>query len=359
MKKIGGDTMQEFYDKHKAAIQDFFILSVSILLCFLFFRYLFSILLPFLVGWLLSLCFRPVAERLERHHIPRWISALLCLMALLGIFSLFVALIGNRIWAQAESFIRLLPYYIEILKNAVDNFLLKLDELFAIFPDFIHNAAIQVRENISSLLFSLVKFTGSSSLNSVPNFLLGLLIALLSSYFFTKDAKQIHTFYENHIQTLLGNSVAHTKQELKNSIWGYIKTQLILMGYTFLITFIGLLLFRSPFTLLLSIVIAVIDALPFFGSGFILWPGAVIHFLMGNPKLALGYLIIYVAVQIMRQVMQPKILGTQIGLHPLLTLFAMYFGYKCIGFWGFILGPMIAVLLQAYFKNRHTEQKEV
>lgn len=347
--------MREFYIKHKAALQDFSILITAILLCVLFFRYLFSILLPFFIGWLLSLCFCPVANRLERHHIPRWISALLCLLALLGICSLFVVLIGNRIFAQAESFFRLLPYYMELLKNALDTFLIKMDELFSILPDFIHTAAAQARENISSLLFSLVKYTGSSSLTSVPNFLFGLLIALVSSYFFTKDAAHIHALYEKYVVHLFGDSITHTKQELKNSFLGYIKTQLILMGYTFLITFIGLLLCHSPFTLLLSVIIAVIDALPFFGSGFILWPGAVIHLLLGNPKLALGYLIIYAAVQIMRQVMQPKILGTQIGLHPLLTLFSIYFGYKCIGFWGLLLGPIIAVLLQTYFKNRHAE----
>ena len=90
--------MREFYIKHKAALQDFSILITAILLCVLFFRYLFSILLPFFIGWLLSLCFCPVANRLERHHIPRWISALLCLLALLGICSLFVVLIGNSLF---------------------------------------------------------------------------------------------------------------------------------------------------------------------------------------------------------------------------------------------------------------------
>ena len=124
------------------------------------------------------------------------------------------------------------------------------------------------------------------------------------------------------------------------------------MIYTFVITAVGLTILQSPFALLLSIVIAVIDALPFFGSGFILWPGAVIHLLLGDIKLAVGYMVIYAAVQIMRQIMQPKILGTQIGLHPLLTLFSMYFGYRCIGFWGLLLGPVLAVLLRAYFQSR-------
>ena len=113
-----------------------------------------------------------------------------------------------------------------------------------------------------------------------------------------------------------------------------------------------MLILRSPHPLLLSAVTAVIDALPFFGSGFILWPGAVFHLIMGQSFLALGYLVIYGIIQVVRQILQPRILGAQIGLHPLLTLFSMYFGFQCIGVWGLLLGPVIAVILRAFFRLR-------
>lgn len=351
--------MRDFYLKNRQALQDFLILGATILFCFLFFRYLFPIFLPFLVGWLLSLMFRPLATYLEKRHIPRWIASLFCILLFLGLISLFGALIGNRIAAQAQSFLRLMPQYMLLIQNALERFWTQLDSLLVVLPDpmqnLIQNSTEQFRGNLSSILLSLVQSTGSSSLTSVPNFLLGVLIALLSSYFFTKDAALIRKLYEKHVLSLFRTSIHNTKRNLKTSVWGYIKTQLILMIYTFAITFIGLLVLRSPFALLLSVIIAIIDALPFFGSGFILWPGAVIHLILGSPKLAIGYMVIYAAVQIMRQIMQPKILGTQIGLHPLLTLFSMYFGYKCIGFWGLLLGPVIAVMLQAYFQTREKE----
>lgn len=348
--------MRDFYLKNRQALQDFLILGATILFCFLFFRYLFPIFLPFLAGWLLSLLFRPLANHLEKRRIPRWIASLFCMLLFLGLISLFVALIGNRIAAQAHSFLRLMPQYMLLIQNALEKFWTQLDNLLVVLPDplqnLIQNSTEQLRSNLSSILLSLVQSTGSSSLTSVPNFLLGMLIALLSSYFFTKDAALMRKLYEKHVLSLFRTSIHNTKRNLKTSVWGYVKTQLILMIYTFAITFIGLLVLRSPFALLLSIIIAIIDALPFFGSGFILWPGAVIHLILGSPKLAIGYMVIYAAVQIMRQIMQPKILGTQIGLHPLLTLFSMYFGYKCIGFWGLLVGPVIAVMLQAYFQTR-------
>ena len=144
------------------------------------------------------------------------------------------------------------------------------------------------------------------------------------------------------------------KEHLKYSILGYVKTQCILMFYTFTICIIGLFLLRSPYALLLSVIISLIDALPFFGSGFILWPGAVIYLIMGSSSIAIGYLIIYHCVNFMRQVMQPKILGTQIGLHPLLILISMYIGLKCIGFLGMIIGPILAVLLKAIYQASET-----
>ena len=245
-----------------------------------------------------------------------------------------------------------MPQYIDALRDAMDTFWRWVDTKLVDLPDVVQNAILQAKSNLTSILLGIVQNKGSAPLTSVLNFLLGLLIALLSAYFFIKDREGIHNIYEKYVITLFGRGLERTKQELKTSLWGYIKTQLILMIYTFAITLVGLTILHSPFALLLAIIIAIIDALPFFGSGFILWPGALIHLILGDPKMAIGYLVIYGAVQIMRQIMQPKILGTQIGLHPLLTLFAMYFGYRSIGFWGLILGPVLAVLLKAYFQTR-------
>ena len=344
--------MWAYWKTHKEKWQDIFVMCVAILGSILFFRYLFPIILPFLIGWLLSKCFLPLAKRLEAWHVPQWCAALCCILLLLGIVSLFGALIGNRIVAQAKNFASQMPQYIDALRDAMDTFWRWVDTKLVDLPDVVQNAILQAKSNLTSILLGIVQNKGSAPLTSVPNFLLGLLIALLSAYFFIKDREGIHNIYEKYVLTLFGRGLERTKQELKTSLWGYIKTQLILMIYTFAITLVGLTILHSPFALLLAIIIAIIDALPFFGSGFILWPGTLIHLILGDPKMAIGYLVIYGAVQIMRQIMQPKILGTQIGLHPLLTLFAMYFGYRSIGFWGLILGPVLAVLLKAYFQTR-------
>ena len=347
--------MWAFYEKNKQAIHDIALLFVAILICFLFFRYLFGIFLPFLIGWLLSLLFNPLADRLQKYRIPRGISALLGILLLFALLGLLGFWGGNSIVDKARNISDYLPYYMDIVEVRLQDFWKQFDAFREKLPVELQASFLKFQNDASGMLLSLLPKGDGGAIGSVSSFFVGFFVALISAYFFTKDKDLIRREYQTHVAPLFGLSINTTKQELKASVWGYIKTQFILMGFTFTITIIGMLVMHSPYPVLLSILIAVIDSLPFFGSGFILWPGAVIHLMTGNTFLAIGYLILYGIIQVMRQILQPKILGTQIGLHPLLTLFSMYFGLKCIGVFGLILGPIIAVVLRAFFRMRKNQ----
>lgn len=339
--------MEDFYIKNKQAVQNFIILCGGILVCFLFFRYLFPIFLPFILGWLLSLMFIPLADQLEKYHIPRWAGALVGILIFVSILGFLGYFAGNQLYQQLQNLLNDLPYYLEKMEEGLTLFWIEINNLLVDLPDEFTNITANLQDGIFGILLSFVQSSGSvSMIAAVPKILLGFFIALFSAFFLTKDKAGIHRAFKTHVEPLLGGSLEATKRDLATSLWGYAKTQLILMGYIFLICIIGLYLLHSPYALLLSVAIAIIDALPFFGSGFILWPGAVLHFVLGNNILGIGYLVIYGVVQVVRQLMQPKILGDQIGMHPLLALFSMYFGYRCIGFWGLILGPIVAVVLR-------------
>ncbi len=348
--------MWTFYEKNKQALHDFLLLFAAILMCFLFFRYLFPIFLPFFVGWLLSLLFNPLADKLQACHIPRGIGALIGILLLFALLGLLGFWSGAGLLGRAKEFSENLPYYMDLAEGKLAEFWEQFEAFRGQLPPQLQEIFLQFQNEFSSILLSALHSDGASSrLSVVPHFFLGFFVSLISAYFFTKDRDLVRRVYQERVLPLLGFSIHTTKKELKASVWGYVKTQLILMGFTFAITITGMLFIHSPHPLLLSILIAVIDALPFFGSGFILWPGALLHLMMGNTFLSLGYLVMYGLIQIMRQILQPKILGTQIGLHPLLTLFSMYFGFRCIGVWGLILGPIIAVVLKAFFRLRREE----
>jgi len=319
--------MGNFYTNHKKELQNFFILGGGIFACFLFFRYLFPIFLPFVFGWVLSCLFLPLTNGLEKHGVPRWAGALLGILLLLTALGFLGYFAGAQLYEQLQNLIRDFPYYLKTMEDGLTSFWAKIDTLLVGLPDGVTDLTANLQKEFFSILFSFAQGSGSA-------------------YFLTKDREAMRKVFRTHVAPLFGSSLEATKKDLSNSLWGYLKTQLILMGYIFLICIIGLYALRSPYALLLSVAIAIIDALPFFGSGFVLWPGALLHFISGNTALGIGYLAIYAIVQVVRQLMQPKILGAQIGMHPLLTLFSMYFGYKCIGFWGLILGPVVAVILR-------------
>ena len=344
--------MRTIYENNKQAVHDIALLLVAILVCFLFFKYLSPIFLPFIIGWLMSLLFNPLADRLQKQNIPRSISALLGILLLLGVLGLLGFWSGNSIFHKAQVYSENLPAYIDFFEGKIQNFWAQFDTFCQKLPSELQASFLEFQNDATGMLLSLLP-EGNGALDGVSNFFIAFFVAMISAYFFTKDRALIHGVYEKHLAPLLGVSVHTTKTELKASIWGYIKTQFILMGFTFTMTILAMLIMKSPYPLLLSVVIAIIDALPFFGSGFILWPGAIIHLLTGNTFLAIGYMVLYASIQIMRQILQPKILGTQIGLHPLLTLFSMYFGFQCIGVIGLIIGPILAVILKAFFQLKH------
>ena len=344
--------MWAFYEKNKQALHDIALLFVAVLVCFLFFRYLSPIFLPFIIGWLMSLLFNPLADRLQKFHIPRGISALLGILLLFAVLGLLGFWSGTSILHKARDVSENLPYYMEVFEGKLQDFWAMFDSFREKLPAALQAAFVEFQNDTTGVLLSLLPKGDGGALGGVSNFFIGFFVALISAYFFTKDQELIRREYQEHIAPLLGLSVNATKKELKASVWGYVKTQIILMGFTFTITIIAMLVMKSPYPLLLSILIAIIDSLPFFGSGFILWPGAIIHLLTGNTFLAIGYLALYGIIQVMRQILQPKILGTQIGLHPLLTLFSMYFGFQCISVLGLIIGPIVAVILKAFFRMR-------
>lgn len=343
----------EFYQKNKQLWNQLLIGLGCGIGAYLFFQYVFVFIAPFVVGWLLSLLFHPLVTFLERkYRLPRSFGTMTALFLLLLFFAVVVMGAWHKLYTEAQLFYENMPAYLDMLQSSIHRFSLKWDAIIELLPDNMQAAFGDFAALLASLLPSLFQGSGSASfgiLKAIPNGFMGLIIAFISSYFFTKDKIQIDALAARHAPALFGDKVVRAKKDLKQAVIGYVKTQMILMFYTFGICIVGLVLLGSPYAFLLSVITSIIDAIPFFGSGFILWPGALIFFLTGSPGMAIGYLAIYLAVNLMRQVMQPKILGDQIGLHPLLTLIAMYVGLKCLGFLGMILGPVVAVFIQALF----------
>lgn len=354
--------MNFLQEENKKSFLHLGIIGVVIAITYLFFEYIFSFIAPFFMGWLLSLLFHPLVTFLEKkYHIPRWIGSLFSILLLLAFFSIVVVGIWNKLYAEATLFVEKLPEYVTLIQDSLNPLSAQFVKWKNSLPSGIQTLFPKEKNPLSTIISSVIQAGSSHSfraLVSVSNGFMILIVTLISAHFFTKDKAEIADFAKKHTPPMIEKPYHLAKKELKTSLVAYFKTQLILMGYTFMICLIGLLILRSPYAFLLSVITSIIDAIPFFGSGFILWPGALIYFLTGKTALGVGYIIIYLCINLMRQIMQPKILGTQIGLHPLLTLISMYIGLKCLGILGMILGPIVAVLLKAVYQAKESIKSE-
>ena len=138
------------------------------------------------------------------------------------------------------------------------------------------------------------------------------------------------------------------------------RATLILMAITFVQLYIGLLILQVQYALLMAFIIAIFDALPVIGAGLFLIPWMIYALITGNIKFAVVLLIMHISITVVRQFVQPKILGDQIGIHPLATMSAMYVGFKFLGVSGLIAGPVIFVIVKSvlgyYAQGRNLRQ---
>ena len=265
-------------------------------------RFLGPVLLPFGAGLLTALAAEPLIVRLQqRLRLPRWAAAGISVAVVYGLLILLLSVLCKLLWRELTAFVRALPDILQSVSGLMTQWEAHLLSLTERFPEGI--AAIltktitetvqdgsAVAEKLYEWLFSLV----SGLLKSIPDLLLFLLTAVLTA---------------------------------------------------------GFLLLRIPYPLLLGLVIALIDALPALGTGLILIPWALFMFLQRNTFLGTGLLLLYGVAALIRTALEPRLLGKQMGLDPLLTLLALYGGYRFLGIWGMILFPIGAMVIRQFWNH--------
>lgn len=139
-------------------------------------------------------------------------------------------------------------------------------------------------------------------------------------------------------------------EKFRTAVGGYFKAQFKIMGVVAVILFVGFLILDISYALPLALVIALLDFLPFFGTGTALWPWAVFKVLSGDYQFAVGLMIIYLVSQLVRQIIQPKVVGDTMGLEPLPTLLFMFIGYKCSSIFGMIIAVPIGMIIISLYR---------
>lgn len=310
---------------------------------------------PFVVGYLLSLIANPLVRFFEKHlKIVRKHGSFIIIVGVLAILILLIYLALAKIGREASLILSNLPQIYEGLsadmKEVGDN----LSRVMERLPVGVRQRITDFTGNFSTYIGSVAQTAGQPTVaaagdfaKNVPGRLINIIVGILAAYFFTAERDKIVAGMRKHMPEGMQSRVALALQDLRHVVGGYFKAQLKIMVVVYLILVAGLLIMRVDYVLLVAFVIAFLDMLPFFGTGTVLAPWAVIKILSGDYRMAIALIVLYAVTQIVRQVIQPKLVGDSIGMDPLLTLLCMFVGYRFYS----VMGMIIAVPVGMVFLN--------
>ncbi|MDE6156363.1 MAG: sporulation integral membrane protein YtvI, partial [Eubacterium sp.] len=342
-------------------------MALVIGLVYVFFKYCFSVAAPFLLSFFFAVLLQRPLRWLDKrtnnkcHTLWSLLLVLMCILILVGPVVLILSLIGREIGEFAS--------YLSGQLSDLPNFLATLEKeilsLIKFLPDSIYTSASDYISDIFSKLinnFNLSEIgidmksitssltTGVSGIygvvKNIPSALIGIVIGIVAWILFTKDYNYIVNFIKLQLPEGKKNILSEIKQIFSKTVLKMVRAYSLIMFITFCELFLGLSILnwigaiQSGYVVIIAIAIAVFDILPVAGSGGILIPWALVSLVMGNVKGAIGLMVVYAIITVIRQYIEPKIVGSSLGVHPLVTLAGLYFGLKLFGFMGMFIVPL-------------------
>ena len=193
-------------------------------------------------------------------------------------------------------------------------------------------------------------------ITSIPTIGVYLAVTFLSLYFICTDKVYMIDQLEHHLPEMWVKKIYKHLKEIMEVLGRYLKAEAILVLVSFIISLIGLYIFKLTgmkvsYPLLYALGIGFVDALPIFGSGSVMVPWAIITACNGDIRLAISIFVLWIIMSVVRQFIEPRIVGNHIGIHPIFTLIAMYTGFKIFGVIGLFIGPIALIIQKNIFSN--------
>lgn len=345
--------------KYWKAITNIVIALVCLLLAILLIPRLLVFFAPFVAAWIVAAMAGPLVRFFEEKlKIKRKAGSAFVIVVVLAILIFLIYLGGAKLGREVISFVNSIP---EMWAGAEEDFRVigeKLDVLYSRLPVDLQDKLSGIANNLVQSIGNIIGQIGSPTLEAVGNFakslpsvLIGVVMGLLSSYFFVAERAEINAWFREHIPENLQRQYMLVKKSMVRAVGGYLKAQLKIEIWMYLLLVIGLSILRVNYAFLIAIGIAFLDILPFFGTGTVLVPWALIKLLSSDYVVAIGLFVLWGVGQLARQLIQPKIVGDSIGVPAIPTLFLLYIGYKLSGVVGMIVAVPIGLILITMYEE--------
>lgn len=331
----------------------------GLLLCILLLPRIIIWFMPFVAGWIVALIASPLVHFFEKKlKIRRKAGTAFVIIAVIALVILAGYLIGAQLVEQIVEFIGDVPKFWEAAQGDFAQIGATLSVALKYLPeelqDGINSIMGNVQEYFGGLMESISKPTIAalgSFVGSLPNIVISVIMSLLFAYFYVADKGYLPGLLEKAIPDAVLARLWMIRRGLAKAVGGYFKAQLKIEVWMYLLLGIGFSVLQVKYAFLIAIGVAILDFLPFFGTGTVLIPWAVIKFLSADYEMVIGLLIIWGVGQLVRQLIQPKIVGDSVGLAPIPTIILLFVGYRVAGVVGMIIAVPIGIIIRNLYEE--------
>lgn len=367
--------MSEKVKRRRDALINVAFLAMVLGVIYLFFKYCFGVAAPFMLSFFFAIILQRPLRWLDKktknkcHTLWSILLVLFTVLIILGPVVTILALIGKEI-SQFLSFLAEqfndIPALIATVEKGIlsaleflpDGIYTKVsDSVTSFFGNMINNLDLSaIGIDLKAIASGITTgITGIYSVvKNIPSFLLGVVIGIVAWIFFTKDYNKIVRFIRLQLPESKKNLPSEIKQVFSKTVLKMLRAYGLIMLITFCELFLGLTILnligvsKNSYIAIIAMLIAIFDILPVAGSGGVLIPWAIISLIIGNLGQAIGLVVIYGVITIIRQYIEPKVVGDTLGVHPIITLAGLYFGLKLFGFLGMFIVPISIMTIKAF-----------
>lgn len=326
---------------------------ITTIIVYLCFRYILPLIFPFLIAYFLAWIIHPLTDFLcRRLKFTRIIAAIISLGIFLITISVGLYYLIKTVMDQLIMVLRNAPIYIEALSKKLDYICEKLDQMFLLDGGSMRYAMDgQINEMVGHIQSKIMPSITEQSISIFIGFiaLIGIVIIIvISTLLIVKD---MSVYPKKYQENKFYKQVGQVMKKLSNAGIGYLRAQAVIAFVVAGISIVGLLLIKNEFAFLLGMGIGVFDAFPILGSGLIFIPWSIVMIVQGKAYEAAILFTTYLVCQIIRQVLEPKLIGDRIGINSIYTLMSVYIGICLFSFAGFILGPVALIIITTIVKS--------
>lgn len=326
-------------------------------LLLLVFPYVAPFVFAALFSWMIDPVVRFVTKLLGGTKAVRGIVVGALVSLLIGVIIVLLLLLSQQVFEEIKSLAVTLPKWISEITGRLDEWIKGLNlDIGILETGGVQEALTGLIAEVSMALTTIASQMASTMARAalrmaglLPKGILFLVLTLVGTFYMSADRVRIFNFLTGLLPEKYKKKSNMVRTNVLKAVFSQFRAAMVMMVVVFTLLSIGFAIMGIDYAILFALIIAALDVLPVLGAGLFLIPMFIYGIIMGNPLLAIGSALLYLATIFFRQLLEPRIIGRQLGLYPLATMMAMYAGLHAMGFMGMLVGPMILLLCKVVF----------